>query len=274
MIEEANEVDSEGFVHSFARGLRVVSCFDADNAQLTLSEVAQRAELSRSAARRFLLTLTSLGYAGSDGKYFWLTPRILTLGYSFLAGETLVEMAAPHLRALSYLANESASLSVLDEGDIVYLLRTETKKIMRARIGVGTRFPAYATSMGRVLLAGLPPAELDAYLRQPGRVKLTPLTKVDAEELREVIEQARQQGWAIIADELEIGVGSMSAPVTNAKGEVVAAINVSIATGVQSIEALLELKPALVHTAAAISQDLVARESLSTSAGLGPVSIR
>ena len=151
-------------MQSLERGLAVIRAFGADTPSLTLSEVARATGLTRAAARRFLLTLTDLGYVRSDGRRFELTARVLELGYAFLSSISLPEVAEPHLERLVAEVHESSSVSVLDGDDIVYVARVPTARIMRVSINVGTRFPAYATSMGRVMLAGMEPDELDAFL--------------------------------------------------------------------------------------------------------------
>jgi IclR family pca regulon transcriptional regulator len=161
------------FVQSFERGLAVIRAFGPDDPELTLSDVARRTGLTRAAARRFLLTLTDLGYVRTDGKQFALTPRVLELGYAYLSSLTLPEIAEPHLERLAADVRESSSVSVLDGDEIVYVGRVPTSRIMRVSINVGTRFPAYATSMGRVLLAALSDGQLDAYL---ARADIRPLT--------------------------------------------------------------------------------------------------
>src|SRR5690606_426999 len=161
------------FVQSLERGLAVIRAFDADHPELTLSEVARACDLTRAAARRFLLTLVDLGYMRTDGRLFALSPRVLELGYAYLSSLTLPEVAEPHLERLVAQVRESSSVCVLDGDDVVYVARVPTSRIMTVTINVGTRFPAYATSMGRVLLAGLPDEELDKYL---ARVKLVAFT--------------------------------------------------------------------------------------------------
>src|SRR6478735_124346 len=152
------------FVQSLERGLAVIRAFDEQHPELTLSDVARSTGLTRAAARRFLLTLCDLGYVRSDGRWFSLTPRVLELGYAFLTSLSLTDVAEPHMERLVAEVHESSSVSVLDGADIVYVARVPTSRIMTVSINVGTRFPAYATSMGRVLLAGLSEATLDAYL--------------------------------------------------------------------------------------------------------------
>src|SRR4051812_36275522 len=201
----------EHFVQSLERGLAVIRAFGPDDPELTLSDVARRTGLTRAAARRFLLTLTDLGYVRSDGKRFALTPRILELGFAFLSSLTLPEVAEPHLERLAAELRESSSVSVLDGDEIVYVGRVPTSRIMRVSINVGTRFPAYATSMGRVLLAALPPAELDAYLTRAELRALTPRAIDNADDLRAELRRIREQGWALVDQELEEGLRSIAA---------------------------------------------------------------
>src|SRR5262245_14424765 len=201
------------FVQSLERGLAVIRAFDAEHPELTLSDVARATGLTRAAARRFLLTLQDLGYVRTDGRLFALTPRVLELGYAYLSSLSLPEVAEPHLERLAAEVRESSSVSVLDGDDIVYVARVPTSRIMRVAINVGTRFPAYATSMGRVQLAALPGAELDAYL---DRVELRPLTAntlIDPAKLRAELDRIRQQGWALVDQELEEGLRSVAAPI-------------------------------------------------------------
>lgn len=216
----------EEYVQSLARGLEVLRAFDAEHPRQSLSEVAARTGLSRAAARRFLLTLARLGYLRSDGKTFELTPRVLELGYGYLSSLTLPELAMPHLEALSSAVHESSSASILDDSDIVYVARVPVKRIMTVTIGIGTRFPAWATSMGRVLLAALPAGDRDDHL--PGELPaLTPRTVRSREDLAAELDTVATRGWAMVDGELEEGVRSLAVPVRSGAGEVVAAINVS-----------------------------------------------
>ncbi|MGY2067563.1 IclR family transcriptional regulator domain-containing protein [Blastococcus sp. SYSU DS0619] len=245
------------YVQSLDRGLAVIRAFDAEHPRLQLSEVARATGLTRAAARRFLLTLVQLGYVRADGREFSLRPRVLELGYSYLSGLTLPDVAQPHLEALVSRVQESSSLSVLDGDDVVYVARVHTKRIMTVMITVGTRFPAYATSMGRVLLAGLPAGELDAYL---GRAELAPLTArtvTTATELRRTLDAVREQGFAMVDQELEEGLRSAAAPVRDRGGAVVAAVNLSVSASRTSLEQLEhEFVPPLLETATQIERDL------------------
>jgi IclR family transcriptional regulator, pca regulon regulatory protein len=245
------------FVQSLDRGLAVIRAFDADHPRLQLSEVARATGLTRAAARRFLLTLVRLGYVRLEGREFSLRPRVLELGYAYLSGLTLPQVAQPHLEALVGRVDESSSISVLDGDDIVYVARVQTKRIMTVVITVGTRFPAHATAMGRVLLANLPASELDAYLARAEPASLTPRTVTDAAELRTVLGRVRSRGYALVDEELEEGLRSAAAPVCDRKGTVVAAVNLSVSAHRTTLRRLEEeYVPLLVETAGEISRDL------------------
>jgi IclR family pca regulon transcriptional regulator len=245
------------FVQSLERGLAVIRAFDGDHPQLTLSEVARRSGLTRAAARRFLHTLVELGYVRTDGRLFSLRPRVLELGYAYLSGLSLPEVAQPHMEQLVAQIGESCSISVLDGGDVVYVARVSTKRIMTVAISVGTRFPAYATSMGRVLLAAQPPAARAAYLRTVRLEPLTPLTITDPAQLAVTLESIAQQGFALLDQELEEGLRSIAVPVHDRDGAVVAAMNVS-ASARRSTPAEIrsDLLPPLQATAREIEEDL------------------
>ncbi len=219
---------SADFVQSLERGLVVIRAFDGEHRELGLSEVARISGLTRATARRFLLTLVKLGYVTVSAGRFSLTPRVLELGYAYLSSLTLPEVAQPHMEALVAQVNESASISVIDDIDIVYVARVPTRRIMSITLSVGTRLPAYATSMGRVLLAALPADELDARLARIDMRPLTAHTVTDAAELRGVLERVRGQGWAAVDQELEEGLRSLAVPIHDASGTVVAALNVSV----------------------------------------------
>lgn len=244
-------------VQSLARGLAVILAFDVDHPRLTVSEVASRTELSRPAARRFLLTLHDLGYVGTDGATFWLTPRVLDLGYSYLSSLSLPEVAGPHLEALAARVHESASVSILDGDDVVYVARVPVSRIMTVSITIGTRFPAYATSMGRILLAALSDSDLDAHLDRVTPEPLTANTKTAHEDLRESIRAAGEQGFCIVDGELEAGLRSLAAPIHGRDGSVIAAVNISTQSVRYSLEAIrADLVPELLRTATAITADI------------------
>jgi IclR family pca regulon transcriptional regulator len=246
-----------GSVQSLVRGLSVIRVFDADHAHLTLSEVARRADLSRATARRVLHTLVSLGYVATDGKAFSLRPRILELGHAYLSALGLPDVATPHLERLRQEVHESCSVAVLDETDVVYVAREATSRIMTVAIHVGTRFPAHLTSMGRVLLAHLPPPELDAML---GRIELeavTPHTITDEARLRTELRRIAAQGFAMVDQELELGLRSIAAPIRDSTGAVCAAMNVSASARRGTKTSIrTELLPPLLTTVEALERDL------------------
>ena len=249
--------ESDDFVQSLARGLAVIRAFDAEHAELTLSEVARRASIPAAAARRFLRTLEALGYVRSEGRSFTLTPRVLELGFSYLSALSLPELMQPHLERLSREVGESVSAAVLAGGDIVYVARVPTRRIMTVGITIGTRFPAYATSMGRVLLAALPPDALADALEATEPRALTERTLIDAAALAAEIARVREQGWALVDGELEAGLRALAAPVHGRDGRVAAAINISTAAGGSSLEELRErYLPLLLGTTRAIEAEL------------------
>jgi IclR family pca regulon transcriptional regulator len=258
------------FVQSLERGLAVVRAFSADAPELTLSDVARRTGLTRAAARRFLLTLVDLHYVHTDGRVFWLSPRVLELGYAYLSSISLPEVAEPHLERLVAEVRESSSVSVLEDEDVIYVARVPVSRIMTVSINVGTRFPAYATSMGRVLLAGLDDEALEGYL---GRVRLEPLSPraiatVDA--LRAELARVGAQGYAIVDRELEEGLRSVAVAIHSRDGAVCAAVNLSTHASRRTIESMRrELLPPLQQTAARIEADLHATASTGRTRSSG-----
>ncbi len=245
------------FVQSLARGIAVIRAFSAQNPRLTLSDVARETGLSRAAARRFLITLEELGYVASDGRMFSLRPSVLQIGYAYLSSLTLAQIAQDHLEHLAQEFHESCSASVLDGDEIVYVARAATSRIMAINLSVGTRLPAYCTSMGRVLLAALEDAQLDAYLDRATLTALTPRTITDKDALREEILQVRRQGWCLLDQELEQGVRSIAFPLHDADHRVVAAANASAHATRVGIEEMREKYiPALRACAAQIDRDL------------------
>jgi IclR family transcriptional regulator, pca regulon regulatory protein len=245
------------FVQSLERGLAVIRAFDADNPELTLSDVARSTGLTRAAARRFLHTLVELGYMRTDGRLFSLRPKVLELGFSYLSSLGLPDVAGPHLEKLAAEVHESCSVSVLDGPDIVYVARVPTKRIMKVMIEIGTRFPAHAASMGRVMLAAKDEAWLDDFLGSTPPTALTDRTITDPAELKAELRRIKHQGWAIVDEELERGLRSVAAPIRNAAGKVLAAVNISthVSRSMESVRA--ELLPELLATARAISSDLI-----------------
>jgi IclR family pca regulon transcriptional regulator len=265
-IDSGGGEQSRDFVQSLSRGLEVITAFGPDRQDMTLSDVARLTGLTRATTRRFLLTLVELGYMRSDGKLFSLTPHVLNLGFSYLSGLSITEVAQPHVQNLASKVHESSSVAVLDGDDIVYVVRVPTRRIMAVAISVGTRFPAYATSMGRILLAALPPDQLDAYLERVDLIALTKFTITDSIRLRQLLDQVRADGFVITDQELEEGLRSTAAPIRDANGKVIAAINLSAqATRVSPARMREDLLPHLLEAARRIEIDLRATDRYAAS---------
>ena len=249
----------DSYVQSFARGLEVIRSFSAAAPRQTLSEAAAASGLTRAGARRILLTLQTLGYVECDGRLFALTPRILDLGFAYLSSMPIWDRAEPVMQALAGEVRESCSAAVLEGGDILYVLRVHTQKIMSISLGVGSRLPAYCTSMGRVLLAGLDDAALRERLAGMAPEALTRRTVTDRAQLLEIVRQVRAQGWCLVDQELEEGLISIAAPVHNRAGRVVAALNVSgQANRTDAAVMRGALLPPLLAAAAAVSRSVAA----------------
>ena len=258
----ATPAPGDSYVQSFARGLQVIRSFSADAPRQTLTEVAGRSGLTRAGARRILLTLQTLGYVETDGKLFSLTPRILDLGFAYLSSMPIWNLAEPVMEALVDQVKESCSAAVLEGTDIIYVLRVPTHKIMSISLGVGSRLPAYCTSLGRVLLAGLPDEEVLRRLQASERKPLTRHTVTDVAALLALVQSTRAQGWSLVNQELEEGLVSLAAPVTNREGRIVAALNISGQANRTSAKAMQEgMLPALLAAAQTISRLLAVKRT-------------
>jgi IclR family transcriptional regulator, pca regulon regulatory protein len=215
------------FMMSLARGLLVIQAFTQKKRQLTISQLSAKTGLSRAAVRRCLYTLAQLGFAGAeDGRHFYLGPRILALGYSYIVSMPLATAAQPVLERVSHELHESCSISTIDRSEIIYVARASVTRIMSIDLGVGSRLPAFCTSMGRVLLASLPPEELESYLSATPLKRFTDRTIISVEKLRQVLRLVGRNGYAIVDQELELGLRSMAVPIQNPEGKIVAALNV------------------------------------------------
>ena len=220
--------ESPDFVQSLARGLQVLRAFDHTLPQASLSEIAERTGLARAVVRRNLLTLQHLGYVDSHGRQFLLTPRVLELGYSYLSSLGLGTLAQQPMEQLAAKVEESCSLSVLDGGDIVYVQRIPVRKVMSVALGIGARLPAFAASMGRVMLADFSAVALASWLREHKLKSFTPSTLHTASALKSELSRVRAQGYALVAQELELGLCSIAVPIRAGNGRVVAGLNVSM----------------------------------------------
>ncbi|HEY9389195.1 MAG TPA: IclR family transcriptional regulator C-terminal domain-containing protein [Mycobacteriales bacterium] len=244
------------FIEALARGLDVLRCFGPGSATMSLSDVATAAGLARPTARRILITLEQLGYVRSGDEGFTLTPRVLELGMAYIGSIGLWEVARPHLRGLVEQTHQSCSVAQLDGSDIVYVARVAMPKLVTLAVTIGTRFPAVQTSLGKVLLAALPPAELDRVLAEPSRSGIVPLWQPDRAQIDAELRDVRARGWAVTDQQLAPGIRSIAAPIRNGAGQVVAAVNVNTHAAETSVDALVDTYlPLLLPTASAIAVD-------------------
>jgi IclR family pca regulon transcriptional regulator len=243
------------FMTSLARGLAVIQAFSTQKRQLTISQVSTKTGFSRAAVRRCLYTLIKLGFAGSDDSHhFFLQPRILALGHSYISSMPLAASAQPVLDHVSHVLHESCSIATLEGLDIIYVARANVTRIMSIDLGVGSRLPAFCTSMGRVLLANLPPAELESFFERVQLTRHTSRTIVTTEKLRQALRLVARNGYSLVDQELEIGLRSMAVPIQNPNGKVVAALNVGAHAQRLSIQELqTKFLPQLRATARELS---------------------
>ncbi|MFF0822926.1 IclR family transcriptional regulator C-terminal domain-containing protein [Micromonospora haikouensis] len=255
------------FIEALARGLDVLRCFRPGQAVMTLSEVAGVTGLARPTVRRILLTLEELGYVRVADRGYALTPRVLELGMSYINSLTMWDVARPHMQRLVGQTGESTSMAQLDGGDIVYVARVAVPKIVTLAVTIGTRFPAPATSMGKVLLAALDPAGLDRALAEPSRSGVVSRWQPDRAELDRALRDVRAKGWALADQDLAPGIRSVATGVRNGDGRIVAALNVTVHAADTSVETLVdEHLPRLLRTAADISRDWALRDSVPLAA--------
>lgn len=237
MVEDPKR--STEFVEALAKGIAVIECFDAAHPDMTLSEIARRVGLSPAAARRSLITLSALGYVGSAGKRFFLKPKVMTLGSGFYFAARIDEILLPELRQIVETHGDAASIAMLDGHDVIYIAHHSTQRARRATAVVGARYPAHATSLGRVLLAGLPKSELERYFARVEPKALTSRTVTDKNTLRALIDEAGERGYATTVDQLDYGITALAVPIRNAEGRITAAVNSSGYSGLVSPEQMV-----------------------------------
>jgi IclR family pca regulon transcriptional regulator len=274
VARQEDEVGRRGegtdFVEALARGLDVIKAFGPTALELTVSEVANKTSLARPTARRLLMTLEQLGYARSLNGSFTLTTKTLELGTSYIAAQGMWEIARPHLLNLVAQTGESSSMSQLDGSDIVYTARVPVAKIIALSVRIGTRFPAVATSMGKVLLSDLAAPELDAVLDLPSQSGIIPRVVPTRAELDEALDEIRTRGWALSDELLSVGIRSVAAPVRGSNGRVVAAMNVTVHAAETSIERLTgDYLPLLLRAAEAATNEWSKLAMLPTTEGNG-----
>jgi IclR family pca regulon transcriptional regulator len=244
------------FIEALARGLEVIAAFRPGQRAMSLTEVATATGLARPTARRILLTLEELGYVRAGDGGFALTPRVLELGVAYVRASGLWEVARPHMERLVERTHESCSIAQLDGSDIVYVARVSVPKIVGLSVQIGTRFPALPTSLGKVLLAALPAAELEEVLAQPTRSGLEARWRPGRAERDAVLREVRARGWSLTDEQLVLGIRSVAAPLRDGAGRVVASINVNTHAAETPVERLLEEHlPLLLQAAGEISAD-------------------
>ena len=256
------------FIEALARGLDVLRSFRAGTPAMTLSEIAGHTGLARPTVRRILITLEELGYVRAADRGYALTPRVLDLGMAYVNALSMWDVARPHMEKLVGLTNESTSMAQLDGSDIVYVARVAVPKIVTLAVTIGTRFPAPATSMGKVLLAALPPAALEAVLAEPSRSGIAARWQPAAADLDAALREVRAKGWALADQDLAPGIRSVATGVRDGDGNVIAAINVTVHAAETSVETLIEEHlPRLLRTAADISHDWSLTASVPATKG-------
>lgn len=256
------------YLNTLARGLSVLRAFTRERPEMTISQVAQATGLNPAVARRCLHTLNELGYVGRKDKLFLLTPEVMGFASAFLESMNLEEVVRPHLQRLRDGTGDSASLAVLSHSDILYLVHVSTERMIRLVAGFGTRFPAYPTSLGRVLLASQPRDALERYFRQTEFAKLTDKTVTSKTKLRQILKAVRADGYASIQDELDYGIVSVAVPIRDDDGVVLAAINCSTATTrVEQYEMVKTRLPRLEQAARDIERELGRHPVLAHSIG-------
>ncbi|MDQ3735241.1 MAG: helix-turn-helix domain-containing protein [Actinomycetota bacterium] len=259
----ARRDDDRNFVEAIARGFDVIKAFEATRPIMTLSQVAAAAQLARPTARRILLTLEALGYVRTEPRGFALTPRVLELGLAYVQSMGLWEVARPHMERLVGRTHESTSIAQLDGSDISYVARVAVPKIIALAVSIGTRFPAPQTSLGKVLLAGLDPGELDEVLSEPSRSGIRPRWQPSRAELDDVLRDVRAKGWALTDEQLAPGIRSVAAPLRDGTGTVIAAMNVTVHAAETPVETLTrEYLPLLLQAASDLSADFALRQSV------------
>ncbi len=254
IAEQIDALTDPSFMTSLARGLAVVQAFSDSRKPQTIAQVSQKTGIPRAAVRRCLYTLQQLGYVDAEHNNFSLRPKVLTLGYSYLSSTPLTVSSQPYLNNISRELGESSSLAVLDDGEVLYVARAATTRVMSVALNTGSRLPAYCTSLGRVMLAHLPPDELNAYFARTKLKAMTDKTVTTQKRLREILAGVRQSGYAINDEELELGLRSISVPVRGASGQVVAALNVGAQAARVSVERMqAEFLPVLLRGAQELS---------------------
>lgn len=256
-LKKNYEIPKADMIDGLRKGLEVICAFNDDTTRLTQSELAQRLDLSRSAARRYLMTLTALGYMATDGKAYWLTPKVMRLGHSYLASARLPRTVLPVLQQMTNVIGESTNLAVLEGADAVYISRASAAKLLVTMIEPGTRLPAHASAAGRILLAYLDDAALSQWLSKHRLIHYTTYTITELSTLKKELRKIRRQGFCLAENQYEIGIRGLAVPLVNSNNEVIAALGTSMATSALSPEETIKrLTPVLQAGAAQLRTQL------------------
>jgi len=246
----------DDIIHSLARGIELLRAFGPESDRMTIAQAAKSTGLTRAGARRILLTLDSMGYVRSDGRQYWLTARVLELGQGFLA-QPLWQLVRPVLLSVAQTLNETVSAGVLEGHEVVYTVRTRSSRVLQHELRAGARLPAYASSIGRVLLAALPRSSLERYFAEAKLISFTKFTVIDPGILRKRLEQVRKQGWCHVCDELDGGVSGVAVPLVDRSGMTIAGLNVSTNSDRTSARTVKStIVPVLLEAAASIRREL------------------
>lgn len=237
--QDERSAEDKEYVAGLEKGLAIIEAFGIRNGLMTLSEAADITGHTRASARRSLLTLQRLGYVESDGKYFRLAPRTLRLGHAYVTSTALPKLVQPILEATSERTHESSSLAVLDGTEAVFVARAATRRSLSSGLSLGSRLPAYCAATGRALLASLPPEEAERLLKRMARHKLTPHTRTEITDLLGILDETRQQGYAISNEELELGVRSIAVPIRDAAGKTVASMSLVVSAARMSLDRMV-----------------------------------
>ena len=243
-------VNQRDLIEGLMKGIEVISAFSEDATRLSATELAEKVGISRSAARRYLLTLLHMGFAATDGREFWLTPKVATLGNAYLDSARLPRAITPFLQRLTMQINETSNYSVLVGDEVVYLCRVNAPHMLKTGYDPGTRMPAYTSTAGRVLLSALPDDQLHAYLERVTLVPYTHLTITNKDQLLDELKRIRQNGFGVTENQFEIGIRGVSLPLVNRRGRLIGALSASmLASSCSTEEAVNRCVPALQQTA-------------------------
>ncbi len=249
------EVAKRDLIEGLIKGIDVITAFNDDAARLSVTDLAEKIGLSRSAARRYLLTLVHIGLAATDGRNFWLTPKVLNLGRAYLDSARLPRAIVPFLQRLTLQLQESTNYSVLEGDDVVYVSRVNAPRLMTTSFEPGTRLPAYTATAGRVLLSALPDDQLHAYVERVELIAFTHLTLLDKKQLLHEVLQIREDGFAVTENQYEVGLRGISVPIKSRRGVLIGALSISMMIANSSkAEAMAKCVPALQATANTLMQ--------------------